>query len=113
MHVDYPNGDQVSYVNTVFGCEVIDGHLHTRDGEALDLRYYSESEISDINIAAWAATLVPHLFDREAGPYFAPTTWSPPHPTDREQQFEPRRSLYNLSALGFDLQSSIFFKHPR
>ena len=77
MHVDYPNGDQVSYVNTIFGCEVIEGHLHARDGEALDLRYYSQSEVSDIDVAPWAVTLIPHLFDREAGPYFAATTWSP------------------------------------
>lgn len=75
MHVNYPNGDQVSYVTTVFNCEVIAGELHARDGEALDLRYVTQSDAESLPLADWTRTLLPHLLSRT--PYFTPESWSP------------------------------------
>src|SRR3982750_2227707 len=37
----YPNGDEAEYVAVVFDCEVSGGELASRDGEALDLRYFA------------------------------------------------------------------------
>jgi ADP-ribose pyrophosphatase YjhB (NUDIX family) len=36
----YPNGDEAEYVVTVFDCAVAGGALASRDGEALELRYF-------------------------------------------------------------------------
>ena len=77
MHVDYPNGDQVSYLTVVFGCEVLGGTLHARDGEALDLAYYTQSDALSVDLAPWARTLIPHLFAKDAPPFFTPESWSP------------------------------------
>lgn len=77
MHVDYPNGDQVSYVSTVFGCAVISGHLHARDGEALDLAYCSQADAESLDLAPWTRTLLPTLY-APSSPYFTPPTWTPP-----------------------------------
>ncbi|MBS11909.1 MAG: NUDIX hydrolase [Gemmatimonadetes bacterium] len=77
MHVDYPNGDQVSYVSTVFGCEVTGGVLQARDGEALDLAYCDRSKAESLNLAPWTRTLLPHLFAQDTPAFFTPSEWSP------------------------------------
>jgi hypothetical protein len=78
MHVDYPNGDQASYVSTIFGCGVIGGHLHARDGEALDLVYYAHDELANVDLVPWTASVAPHLFKADSTPFFTPNAWSPP-----------------------------------
>lgn len=40
----YPDGNEVEYVATVFGCEVVSGELEAIDGESLDLRYFPSGE---------------------------------------------------------------------
>lgn len=75
--VEYPNGDQVSYLITVFDCTVIGGRLHPRDGEALDLRYFAAADLTSVDIAPWTATLLPHLLDPAAPPFFTPPDWHP------------------------------------
>lgn len=61
-HKRYPNGDEVSYVTTVFRCEPTGGSL-TRDGhEALELRWVPRDEVADLDgVAPWLARLLPHL----------------------------------------------------
>ena len=76
-YVEYPNGDRVSYVMSAFAFEAIGGHLHPRDGEALALAYYAQSELSTLDVATWTATLLPHLFDPSTPPFFPSTEWSP------------------------------------
>ena len=70
MHVEYPNGDLVSYVSTVFSCRATGGHLHPQDDEALDLGYYTQSEAENLDLAPWTRTLLPHLFTPDGPPYF-------------------------------------------
>jgi ADP-ribose pyrophosphatase YjhB (NUDIX family) len=77
MHVDYPNGDQVSYVSIVFGCEVLDGTLTPQDDEALALAYHAQPSALSLDLAPWARTLIPHLFAKDAPAYFTPESWSP------------------------------------
>jgi hypothetical protein len=72
------NGDQVSYVSTIFRCDAIGGHLHARDGEAIDLVCFTQAELADVDLAPWVASLSPHLFAPDSTPYFTPNSWSPP-----------------------------------
>jgi len=82
MHVDYPNGDQVSYVSTFFSCRAIGGHLHARDGEALNLEYFAEELVAELDLAPWVRTWLPHLYQTETTPFYTPNTWSPDHDSD-------------------------------
>lgn len=75
--VTYPNGDQTSYVMTVYGCQQIGGHLHPNDGEALDLRYFAADEISDLQLAPWAITVLPQLFATRETTILQAPTWTP------------------------------------
>ena len=70
MHVEYPNGDLVSYVSTIFSCRATGGHLHPLDGEALDLGYFTQTEAEALDLAPWTRTLLPILFNPDAPPYF-------------------------------------------
>lgn len=40
FHVRYPNGDEVHPVVSLFGCRIVGGELHNRDGEATDVRFF-------------------------------------------------------------------------
>lgn len=46
----YRNGHQVEYIVTVFECSIIDGELNGLDGEAVELRFFTEEEIPEIAI---------------------------------------------------------------
>lgn len=41
----YPNGDQIAFVEVMFDCEVVGGALGSRDGEALELRYFPPDDL--------------------------------------------------------------------
>ena len=75
--VTYPNGDQTSYVMTVFGCNVVGGYLHANDGEALDLAYVSKDQLSGLNLAPWAIDVLPMIFDNQNKTFFQPANWKP------------------------------------
>ena len=55
----YPNGDEAEYVVAVFDCEVTGGRLATRDGEALELRYFTPEDAPTLTLPYPRA-----LFDR-------------------------------------------------
>jgi 8-oxo-dGTP pyrophosphatase MutT (NUDIX family) len=55
----YPNGDEAEYTVVVFDCEVTGGELGSRDGEALELRYFAADEIPQLRVRYPRA-----LFDR-------------------------------------------------
>jgi ADP-ribose pyrophosphatase YjhB (NUDIX family) len=61
-HQRYRNGDEVSYVTTVFGCEPVGGALATHSAETLELRWVPRAEVSRLEpLAAWVRDLLPHL----------------------------------------------------
>jgi 8-oxo-dGTP pyrophosphatase MutT (NUDIX family) len=63
-HTLYPNGDEVSYVTTVFRCRPRGGQLHRDDAETLDLRWVPRAEVAAVDgLASWVAALLPHLDD--------------------------------------------------
>lgn len=52
MHFTYPNGDEVSNVDIVFVCRSFVGEPIPQDGEVIELRYFSEEEITDEMISS-------------------------------------------------------------
>lgn len=76
FRVRYPNGDQVSYVMTVFACRVLGGTLRPDGDETLDVRYVARDEIAALKVAAWLPFVLPDVFARGGG-RFTPPAWRP------------------------------------
>lgn len=71
-HQRYPNGDEVSYVTTVFRCEPVGGTLAADSRETLELRWVPHAEVRDLDtLASWVRDLLPHL-SGEAAWFAAP-----------------------------------------
>lgn len=61
-HQRYPNGDEVSYVTTVFRCEPVGGTLAADSRETLELRWVPHAEVEHLDpLASWVRELLPHL----------------------------------------------------
>jgi ADP-ribose pyrophosphatase YjhB (NUDIX family) len=61
-HRRYRNGDEVSYVTTVFRCTPVGGRLVGDDHEALEVRWVPLDEVRDLSdLAPWVGDLLPHL----------------------------------------------------
>jgi ADP-ribose pyrophosphatase YjhB (NUDIX family) len=72
-HIRYPNGDEVSYVTTVFRCEPVGGRLDEDSDEVTAVRWVPRAEVPDLDgLAPWLERLLPYL-DREVA-HFAPST---------------------------------------
>lgn len=76
--VVYPNGDQLSGVETVFAARVISGMPRSDEEETSDARFFHPGEIEHL-------TCYPHFLEiyQAVGrsplqPYFKPATWRPP-----------------------------------
>lgn len=74
--VRYPNGDEVQYVITAFGCDVIDGALQDRTEETTAARYWTEAEASALPLASWLRAILHTVFTK--APAFEPPRWTPP-----------------------------------
>jgi len=57
-HIDYPNGDQVSCVVSLFGCEVMGGTLTPDGEESLEIRFFSDEELASLNVSTIGRTLL-------------------------------------------------------
>jgi 8-oxo-dGTP diphosphatase len=62
FEVTYSNGDRVTYVMTVYECEIVGGELKPDISETLELRFVGATEIADLNLADWAKTALPEIF---------------------------------------------------
>lgn len=79
FRVRYANGDQVSYVMSLFECEPVGGELRTDGDEITDVRFVSEQELARLEIPAWARRVLPPLFVRDRpNRGFQPPSWRPP-----------------------------------
>ena len=56
--VHYPNGDKVSCVASLFECEVIGGTLRPDGEESLEVAYFSELELAELNVSTIGRTLL-------------------------------------------------------
>jgi len=56
--VDYPNGDQVSCVVSLFACEVVGGTLRPDGEESLEIDFFSDEELAPLNVSTIGRTLL-------------------------------------------------------
>jgi 8-oxo-dGTP pyrophosphatase MutT (NUDIX family) len=75
--IDYPNGDQASYVGTIFRGRVIAGALRPDGEEILDLRYFSREEIRDTPHSRWMDLAMDAIYALEGPAHFQKPTWRP------------------------------------
>jgi len=75
--VEYSNGDQCTYVMTLFECEVIGGEMIPNDPETLELRYFSKKELREVDLSPWARKVLPIIFDGRNRPTFDASRWKP------------------------------------
>jgi 8-oxo-dGTP pyrophosphatase MutT (NUDIX family) len=72
-HIRYPNGDEVSYVTTVFRCVATGGRLHEDSDEADAVRWVALDAVAALDgLAPWLAGVLPHLTGGTA--HFVPPT---------------------------------------
>jgi ADP-ribose pyrophosphatase YjhB (NUDIX family) len=56
--VDYPNGDKVRCIVSLFACEVVGGTLRPDGEESLEVRFFSEDELVSLEISTIGRTLL-------------------------------------------------------
>jgi 8-oxo-dGTP pyrophosphatase MutT (NUDIX family) len=78
FHWKYNNGDEVIYVIIAFEARVIGGELKPHDEEIQELRYFSQSEIEQLETHESVKMVLRDAFRRKNQPSFDPPTWSPP-----------------------------------
>jgi 8-oxo-dGTP pyrophosphatase MutT (NUDIX family) len=78
FRIIYRNGDEVSYVMTVFEGRVAGGRLHPDLVETLEAAFFLRDELSSIQIAPWAQTVLADVFAGECRMGFQTATYKPP-----------------------------------
>ncbi len=74
----YPNGDQISYVDTVFVCRIVSGTLAADQEEITELRYFSQAETAHLDLSPWMKIVLADLFRNPDHTCFQPPQWTPP-----------------------------------
>ena len=74
--VRYRNGDEVSYVVTIFSGRVLAGTPRADGEETVEVRYVPAAEIETLALPPWGARVLPAL--GAGAPPFRPPTWTPP-----------------------------------
>ena len=72
FRVRYENGDETSYVMTVFECRVTGGTLAADGDETLEARYVGAGEIDAMPLARWLRTILPNVLGPTDRACFAP-----------------------------------------
>lgn len=79
FEIGYKNGERVSYVMTVFQCQIIAGQAKTWDNdEILAIQYFAETELATLNLSIWAKIVLADAFNRQHQTNFKKRSWQPP-----------------------------------
>ncbi len=78
--VRYANGDEVTYVMSVFAAVPVRRHGPAGSDEALEQRFVSRAEMSSLDLAEWARVVLPGVWAARRSPAFAGPHWQPPDP---------------------------------
>lgn len=70
FEITYRNGDQVTYVMTVYACKVQSGILKADGVETLQAGYFSKEEIMQLLTPPWISVITPCIFGNFQGAYF-------------------------------------------
>ena len=77
FRINYPNGDTVSYVVTVFDARRVAGEVCPDGLEASAMRFVSHAEAQELPMSALNKEMVKRAYDYNGTPYFARPTWQP------------------------------------
>lgn len=76
--ITYPNGDQITSIDTVFECRIVGGTLVADGDEVSELRYFTQTEIMDLALPPWMEVVRTHLFRDGSHTCFQAPVWAPP-----------------------------------
>ncbi|GGS83733.1 hypothetical protein GCM10010156_47970 [Planobispora rosea] len=62
FRVHYLNGDQTSYVITVYGCALLGGEIVPDGEEVSEARFMHEAEMAGLKLPRWAPVVLPEAF---------------------------------------------------
>jgi len=74
----YSNGDEVSWVSTVFGAQSVEGMLKPDGEETLEARYFERGEMDLIRCKPHARLFVDAGYSWQQRAQFQPSDWTPP-----------------------------------
>ncbi|CAN5249194.1 NUDIX domain-containing protein [soil metagenome] len=77
FQVTYSNGDQVTYLMTVFECRALGGAMRPDGVETLEIGYFAESDLAAPNLPAWARVVLTHAFSERGRAHFQSPSWQP------------------------------------
>ena len=72
----YPNGDQLSWVATIFSARAIGGSLSADQQETTSARFFAKSELEQLNLKEHLQWFLAMAESGKSG-HFAPATWHP------------------------------------
>jgi ADP-ribose pyrophosphatase YjhB (NUDIX family) len=75
--VRYKNGDETSYVMTVFEAEVVSGAPRADGVETLEARWFSRDEARGLNVARWMPEVLERVFAENEAGRFREARWAP------------------------------------
>ena len=75
--IEYSNGDRTSYVNVLFSGRIIGGQLREDGEEILDVRYFTQEELTSSPHPRWMDTAMKSIFSQDGPAHFQPSKWSP------------------------------------
>jgi 8-oxo-dGTP pyrophosphatase MutT (NUDIX family) len=78
FRVRYENGDEVTYVMSVFECELIGGALRADGVEILDVGWFAPAELERLNLSRGARIALPRLMGPSGEDWIPEVTWRPP-----------------------------------
>ncbi len=76
--VTYSNGDQVSYIMTVFACDIIGGTIRRESDEASDAKFFTPEEWTKLEILPWVRIVLNKVGRESESARFDAPGWSPP-----------------------------------
>ena len=78
FRVRYDNGDETSYVISVFECRAIGGRLRADGEETLDVGWFAPHEVAGLTLSRWARRALAELIANRGRPLIPPVRWRPP-----------------------------------
>ncbi len=75
--VKYSNGDETSYIMTVFEGEVVGGKLDPVDDESSEAAYFSLKDIASLDTQPWVEIVLQDIFKFRKKALFKPPSWKP------------------------------------
>jgi len=78
FHVTYGNGDEVSFVMTVFEGRPVSGEARADGEEILEVRWVTPAEAARLSMPAWTRIVLADALADPDRTHFRAPTWTPP-----------------------------------